>query len=194
MLHWKWPYSFAIPCPLPAPPASDGTPSLGPTDVSEGLTVPNCLPAGDENTSGQSVVTNTPAKQIRPTQQLQCLTPTHLALPAAFSLSVTHHNDSHTSWQAASCSALRLMVLLVVWVSSGLWSSRCFPSRSLWESLKHLQISVAKKPQKLHRLLYQKQTKVHVCFGERCFSPFSWMCFWRIPSKESFSLFHSHSW
>lgn len=33
------------------------------------------------------------------------------------------------------CSAL--MVLLVVWVSSGLWSSRCFPSRSLYKCLKH---------------------------------------------------------
>lgn len=95
-------------CPFPSPPASDDTPSPGPTDVSEGPTVPNCLPAGYKNTSRQSVVTNTPAKQTSPTQQLRRSTPTHLALPAAFSLSVTHQDDSRTSWQTASCSALRL--------------------------------------------------------------------------------------
>lgn len=106
MLQWKmafyWPHAFAIPCPFPMPPASDDTPSPSPTDVSEGLTVPNCLPAGYKNTSRQSVVTNTPAKQISLTQQLQCSTPTHLALPTVFSLSVTHQNDSRTSWQTDS--------------------------------------------------------------------------------------------
>lgn len=105
-----WPHPFTTPCPLPSPPASDEAPSPGPTDVSEGLAVPNCLPGGYKNTSRQSVVTNTPAKQTSPTQQLQCSPPTHLALLPAFSLSVTHQNDSRVSWQTASCSPPRLVL------------------------------------------------------------------------------------
>lgn len=105
-----WPHPFTTPCPFPSPPASDEAPSPGPTDVSEGLTVPNCLPGGYKNTSRQSVVTNTPAKQTSPTQQLQCSPPTHLALLPAFSVSVTHHNDSRVSWQTASCSPSRLVL------------------------------------------------------------------------------------
>lgn len=51
-----------------------------------------------------------PTRQLNKTQQLQCSPPTHLALLPAFSLSVTHQNDSRVSWQTASCSPPRLVL------------------------------------------------------------------------------------